>query len=29
MLPPYGACLLGSINLAAQGGEPFTEAAQI
>ena len=28
-LPPYGACLLGSINLAALVKEPFTEAAQL
>jgi ribonucleoside-diphosphate reductase alpha chain len=28
-LPPYGACLLGSINLAALVREPFTEAARI
>ncbi|MBX6321285.1 MAG: adenosylcobalamin-dependent ribonucleoside-diphosphate reductase [Rhodospirillaceae bacterium] len=28
-LPPYGACLLGSINLAALVREPFTEAAHI
>src|ERR1700723_3126793 len=28
-LPPYGACLLGSINLAALVREPFTEAAQL
>lgn len=28
-LPPYGACLLGSINLAALVQSPFTEAAQI
>ena len=26
-LPPYGACLLGSINLAALIQEPFTESA--
>src|SRR5579862_9617749 len=26
-LPPYGACLLGSINLAALVKEPFTDAA--
>lgn len=29
MLPPYGACLLGSINLAALVEGHFTEAAQI
>ncbi len=28
-LPPYGACLLGSINLAALVHEPFTESAQL
>ena len=28
-LPPYGACLLGSINLAALVKEPFTSAAQL
>lgn len=28
-LPPYGACLLGSINLAALVQEPFTERAHI
>jgi len=28
-LPPYGACLLGSINLAALVREPFTEGAQL
>jgi len=28
-LPPYGACLLGSINLARLIKEPFTEAAQL
>ncbi len=28
-LPPYGACLLGSINLAALIREPFTEAAHL
>jgi ribonucleoside-diphosphate reductase alpha chain len=28
-LPPYGACLLGSINLARLVDEPFTEAARI
>ena len=28
-LPPYGACLLGSINLAALVQNPFTEAAAI
>ncbi|MFA7638687.1 MAG: adenosylcobalamin-dependent ribonucleoside-diphosphate reductase, partial [Parvibaculum sp.] len=28
-LPPYGACLLGSVNLAALVKEPFTEAAHI
>ena len=28
-LPPYGACLLGSINLAALVTQPFTEAASI
>ncbi|SHI97006.1 adenosylcobalamin-dependent ribonucleoside-diphosphate reductase [Wenxinia saemankumensis] len=28
-LPPYGACLLGSINLARLVSEPFTEAAGI
>ncbi|MBX3504140.1 MAG: adenosylcobalamin-dependent ribonucleoside-diphosphate reductase [Parvibaculum sp.] len=28
-LPPYGACLLGSINLAALVKEPFTEAAHV
>ncbi|MBX3495512.1 MAG: adenosylcobalamin-dependent ribonucleoside-diphosphate reductase [Parvibaculum sp.] len=28
-LPPYGACLLGSINLAALVKEPFTEKARI
>ena len=28
-LPPYGACLLGSINLARLVSEPFTEAAAL
>ncbi len=28
-LPPYGACLLGSINLAALVKEPFTENAKL
>ncbi|MGO8954353.1 MAG: adenosylcobalamin-dependent ribonucleoside-diphosphate reductase [Rhodomicrobium sp.] len=28
-LPPYGACLLGSINLAALIEEPFTPAARL
>ncbi|MEL6288677.1 MAG: adenosylcobalamin-dependent ribonucleoside-diphosphate reductase, partial [Pseudomonadota bacterium] len=28
-LPPYGACLLGSINLAALVKAPFTDAAQL
>ena len=28
-LPPYGACLLGSINLAALVKEPFTENARL
>jgi len=28
-LPPYGACLLGSINLARLVEEPFTDAARI
>ncbi|MCW1917478.1 adenosylcobalamin-dependent ribonucleoside-diphosphate reductase [Rhodobacter sp. KR11] len=28
-LPPYGACLLGSVNLAALVTEPFTDAARI
>jgi len=28
-LPPYGACLLGSINLAALVKEPFTDKAHI
>ncbi len=28
-LPPYGACLLGSINLARFVNAPFTEAAQL
>lgn len=28
-LPPYGACLLGSVNLAAMVEEPFTENAHI
>src|SRR6185437_15385316 len=28
-LPPYGACLLGSINLAALVREPFTDKAAI
>ncbi|MBU6449704.1 MAG: adenosylcobalamin-dependent ribonucleoside-diphosphate reductase, partial [Rhodospirillales bacterium] len=28
-LPPYGACLLGSINLARLVREPFTDAAEI
>ncbi|HEV2162113.1 MAG TPA: adenosylcobalamin-dependent ribonucleoside-diphosphate reductase [Stellaceae bacterium] len=28
-LPPYGACLLGSINLAALVKEPFTETARL
>ncbi|MCC6002368.1 MAG: adenosylcobalamin-dependent ribonucleoside-diphosphate reductase [Pararhodobacter sp.] len=28
-LPPYGACLLGSINLARLVREPFTDAAHI
>jgi ribonucleoside-diphosphate reductase alpha chain len=28
-LPPYGACLLGSINLAALVRQPFTDAAQL
>ena len=27
-LPPYGACLLGSINLAALVRDPFTEHAR-
>ncbi|MFO1254964.1 MAG: adenosylcobalamin-dependent ribonucleoside-diphosphate reductase [Sphingomonadaceae bacterium] len=29
MLPPYGACLLGSINLAALVDQPFAEGAAI
>lgn len=29
MLPPYGACLLGSINLAALVDNPFEEGAEI
>ena len=29
MLPPYGACLLGSINLAALVEEPFTDDAKV
>ncbi|MCF3972053.1 adenosylcobalamin-dependent ribonucleoside-diphosphate reductase [Paracoccus salsus] len=28
-LPPYGACLLGSINLARLVTQPFTEAAEL
>ncbi|MDJ0685047.1 MAG: adenosylcobalamin-dependent ribonucleoside-diphosphate reductase [Alphaproteobacteria bacterium] len=28
-LPPYGACLLGSINLSALVSEPFSEAAAL
>ncbi|MEM7643742.1 MAG: adenosylcobalamin-dependent ribonucleoside-diphosphate reductase [Pseudomonadota bacterium] len=28
-LPPYGACLLGSVNLARLVREPFTDAARI
>ncbi len=28
-LPPYGACLLGSLNLAALIREPFTESARL
>ena len=28
-LPPYGACLLGSINLARLVSDPFTEAASV
>jgi ribonucleoside-diphosphate reductase alpha chain len=28
-LPPYGACLLGSINLAVLVRDPFTEAARL
>ncbi|WP_299602409.1 adenosylcobalamin-dependent ribonucleoside-diphosphate reductase [uncultured Tateyamaria sp.] len=28
-LPPYGACLLGSINLARLVGQPFEEAAEL
>jgi len=28
-LPPYGACLLGSVNLAAMVVNPFTESADI
>ena len=28
-LPPYGACLLGSINLASLVGEPFTDQAAL
>jgi len=28
-LPPYGACLLGSINLARMVSDPFTEAATL
>lgn len=28
-LPPYGACLLGSVNLAKLVSEPFTEAADL
>ncbi len=28
-LPPYGACLLGSINLARLVNDPFTEAASV
>ena len=29
MLPPYGACLLGSINLARMVAQPFEESAEI
>jgi len=29
MLPPYGACLLGSINLARLVDDPFTDAAKL
>lgn len=29
MLPPYGACLLGSINLAALVDKPFTDGATV
>jgi ribonucleoside-diphosphate reductase alpha chain len=29
MLPPYGACLLGSINLAALVEQPFTDGAEL
>ena len=29
MLPPYGACLLGSINLAGMVARPFEEGAEI
>jgi len=28
-LPPYGACLLGSVNLAALVEQPFTDAARL
>ncbi|WP_370312259.1 adenosylcobalamin-dependent ribonucleoside-diphosphate reductase [Sagittula sp.] len=28
-LPPYGACLLGSVNLARLVAEPFTDAARL
>jgi ribonucleoside-diphosphate reductase alpha chain len=28
-LPPYGACLLGSVNLARLVSDPFTEAAKL
>jgi ribonucleoside-diphosphate reductase alpha chain len=28
-LPPYGACLLGSVNLAALVADPFTEKARL
>ena len=28
-LPPYGACLLGSVNLAALVADPFTDAARL
>ena len=28
-LPPYGACLLGSVNLARLIGDPFTDAAAL
>ena len=28
-LPPYGACLLGSVNLASLVADPFTEAARL